>query len=746
MSRLHLIFFSLLFSAGSFSQAELGNYLKFAEEQYQKGDYIYALQYYEKALAIDSQTVNTLWNYAETLRAYKDYRKAEYYYKKVYSREEAMLFPYSLLQLGLMQKQNGKYDAAIETFKLAKKKYAKDKKSYLYLKAKRELESCLWAKTALKDSTSYQITQLPTTVNTPNSEFGHSIYAGKLVFSSLRGDSVHANEEVYSTEYKTRLYTSAYANQTYEKSALLSELFAQKLNSGNGSFSADGKRFYYSLCTEAGYNYSCQIMVANYADGHWKSADTLGEIINEPSSNTSMPAIGMIDGQEVLFFSSDRKGGKGNMDLYYSFIKNGNQFGKVQAVQAVNSPDPELSPFWDNADKRLYFSSSWHDGFGGYDVFYTTFSGQQFSAPVNVGLPANSPANDLYYFAHGDTNYVSSNRLGVYYSKNPTCCSDIFSLQKPVVIQPPTLRETLADLNKRLPVTLYFHNDVPDPKSTDTITQVNYIESYTAYTALIPTYKKEYAAGLSGDKNLDAQEDIESFFTEYVDQGVRDLVLFRDLMYEELQKGTSLILTVKGFASPLAKTNYNVNLTKRRIGSLVNYLAAYENGIFKPFLDGTAENGARIEIREVPFGEYTANKLISDNPNDQKNSIYSRAASLERKIEIQSISLLEKDSVPVLEAIQQLQDLGSIAPKKIVTATFKVKNTSDAPVHFTASDIPCDCNTVSLAKTTLAPGESMQVSVTFDTTEYIGKVVKSVYLKTLESPLPLRLVLTGEVK
>jgi hypothetical protein len=263
---------------------------------------------------------------------------------------------------------------------------------------------------------------------------------------------------------------------------------------------------------------------------------------------------------------------------------------------------------------------------------------------------------------------------------------------------------------------------------------------------LIPTYKKEYSAGLSGDKNLDAQEDIESFFTEYVDQGVRDLVLFRDLMYEELQKGTSLILTVKGFASPLAKTNYNVNLTKRRIGSLVNYLAAYEGGIFKPFLDGTAPNGARIEIREVPFGEYTANKLISDNPNDQKNSIYSRAASLERKIEIQSISLLEKDSVPVLEAIQQLQDLGSIAPQKIVTTTFKVRNTSDGPVHFKASDIPCDCNTVNLAKTTLAPGESMQVSVTFDTTGYSGKVVKSVYLKTLESPLPLRLVLTGEVR
>jgi len=746
MSRLHLVLFSILLSAGSRAQSDLSNYLRFAGEQYKKGDYIYALQYYEKALAIDSQTVDILWNYAETLRAYKDYRKAAYYYRKVYNKEEAVLFPASLLQYALMQKQNGNYDAAIELFKLAKKKYAKNKKAYLYLKAKRELESCLWAKAASKDSTEYQITQLPKTVNTPNSEFGHAIYDGKLFFSSLRGDSVHANEEVYSTEYKTRLYTSDYANQAYAKGVLLSDLLADKLNSGNGSFSADGQRFYFSLCAESGYNYTCKIMVAQYANGHWKSIDTLGEIINAPGANTSMPSIGLMDGQEVLFFSSDRNGGEGGMDLYYSFIRNGNQFGKVMPVKTANSPDPELSPFWDAANKRLYFSSSWHDGFGGYDVFYVPFTAQKFDQPVNAGLPFNSPANDTYYFTHGDTSYVSSNRLGVFYSKNPTCCSDIFSLQKPIIIQPPTPRETLADLNKRLPVTLYFHNDVPDPKSTDTVTKVNYIDSYNAYTALIPTYKKEYSAGLSADKNLDAQEDIESFFTEYVDQGVKDLVLFRDLMYEELQKGTSLILTVKGFASPLAKTNYNVNLTKRRIGSLVNYLSAYDNGIFKPFLDGTAPNGARIEVREVPFGEYTANKLISDNPNDQKNSIYSRAASLERKIEIQSISLLEKDSVPVLEAVRQLQDLGTIPSKKIATATFRVKNTSTETVHFGASEIPCDCNTVSLAKMVLAPGESTDVTVTFDTSGYQGKVVKSVYLKTKESAMPLRLVLTGEIQ
>jgi hypothetical protein len=729
----------------SFGQNDLANYLKFAEEQYQKGDYIYALEYYQKAMNIDSNTIHILWNYAETLRAYKDYRKAETYYAKVYSREEAMLFPSSLLYLGLMQKQNGKYDEAIETFKLAKKKYVKDKKGYLYLKAKQELESTVWAKSAARDSTGHFILRLPETVNTPNAEFGHAIYNGKLIFSSLRGDSIHPNEEVYSVDYKTKLYQAPYKNASFEKGELIKSLNLGSKNAGNGSFSMDGNRFYFSACTEKGYNYTCKICVATYVNGKWSNIDTLGEVINQDGANTTMPSIGFIDGQEVLFFASDRDGTKGGLDIFYSFIRNGNQFGKVQNLKSANSIDNEIAPFWEEKTKRLYFSSTWHEGFGGFDVFYVPFDGKNFGKPINLGLPTNSPANDTYFFSHNDTNFVSSNRLGVLYAKNPTCCSDIFALHKPIRIEPPTPKETLEELNKRLPVTLYFHNDVPNPRSTLPTTQVNYIDSYTDYIAMIETYKKEYAKGLVGDKILDAHEDIESFFLEYVEQGVKDLELFRDLMLEELEKGISLELTVKGFASPLAKSDYNVNLTKRRIASLVNYLNAYSNGVFKPYLNGTAKNGAKITIKEVPFGEYTANKLISDNPNDTKNSVFSRAASLERKIEIQSISIVQKDSINPLSTDLQLQDFGKIKSDKVVSKQFVVKNSSNEKIEFDSPEIPCECNTATIQKTSLEPGESTTVTITLDPKGYAGNTVKSVYLKAKNSDLKLRLVVTAEI-
>jgi len=683
MSRLHLIALFLFISVSGFSQNELGKYLEFADQQYQKGDYIYALDYYEKALEIDSNSVSTLWKYAETLRAYKDYERAAYYYEKVYNKEEAAIYPYSLLYWALMEKQQGNYTEAIELFKRAKKKYAKDRKEYTYLKTKRELESCLWAQSALKDTAKINTLTLPEGLNTVDSEFGHGFVDSLFLLSSLRADSVGTNQEVYDPSYTNQLYTFPIHDSLGGTVARIRALTEAGINTGNGTFSLDGKRFYFSQCTSADQQFNCRIAVASFSNGKWSKPELLGEIINESGANTTMPSIALFEKEEVLFFASNKADGKGGMDLYFSTIKNaGNQFGKVRAVPKVNTIDNDLAPWYDSEKQRLYFASSWWDGFGGYDVHYASYVNGSFVDPINVGLPFNSPANDLYYFEKGDSVFVSSNRLGVLHVKNPTCCSDIFGYALPVVIIPETKKETLADLNKRLPVTLYFHNDVPNPKSHESTTKVNYSDSYHDYVDMIPQYKQEYAKGLVGPRITEAEEDIESFFTEFVEQGMKDLALFKTLLYEELEKGFRIRLSVRGFASPLAKTDYNVALTKRRIASLVNHLRVSDGGIFAPYLDGTALNGGKLELVGVPFGEYTADQITSDNPNDQKNSVFSRAAAIERKIEIQSVSYLDTDSLFFLVDIEPTSMvLGKINPKETFSKQFTVFNSGQQALN-----------------------------------------------------------------
>lgn len=746
MSRLHINIILLFFCSISYGQNNVKKLLSFADEQYAKGDYFYALEYYQKALKLDSNSIDILWKTAETYRAYKDYRNAEKYYAIVYDREEAGIYPSSILNLGLMQKMNGKYDEALETFKKAKKKYQKDKKGYLYKKAKQELVSTVWAKSNYIDSANVNIELLPETVNTKDAEFGHGIFHGQLVFSSLRGDSINNAEEVYGIEYHTNLYTSKLVESEFEQSTRLEDLFVESMNTGNGTFSLDGNRYYFSMCEESGYNYRCKIMVAYYNNGGWTRIDSLGSIINEYGTNTTMPCIANLDEREYLIFASDRSEGSGGLDLYYTEIRNGNQFAKVRPLKQFNSPDNDVTPWWDQENQRLYFSSSWLNGFGGHDVFYSEYKNGAFDQAINAGLPYNSLANDIYFFAHGDTAYVSSNRIGVNYSKNPTCCSDIFALITPVIEIPPTPEETLADLNKRLPVTLYFHNDIPDPKTKKDTTNVNYIDSYNDYTAMLDKYKKEFSKGLSSTKAAEAEEDIESFFIEYVDKGVADLQIFRDLLLKELESGARLSITVKGFASPLAPTDYNVHLTNRRINSLINYLYEYENGVFIPYLKDNAASGGTVIFTHSPFGEYNADQTTSDNPNDTQKSVYSRRAAKERKIEIQSVSYLDDYKELPFQAKQSVIDLGVIKPGSIKTATFIIENKSDKVVTLSDQIEHCDCLSVLADSKEILPHSSINIQVTFNSAGIIGHTVKDIIIPVEGFNQPLELHLSTEIK
>jgi tetratricopeptide (TPR) repeat protein len=753
MSRLYLIpIVCFVCTFNGFGQTKIGTYLKHAQEKYKNGDYVYALELYEQAMQIDSNSIDILWEYAETLRAYKDYRKATIYYQKVYERENGLIYPNSQLYYGLMLKQTGQYEEALNTFKKVKSQFKSEKDSYPYLKSVREIESCSWALDNKSANDSLIFKRLLAPINSEDSEFGHLIWDDKLIFSSLKADSVGSDEEVYAKNYKTQLY-SYRINHSEDDIQRIEALSESGKSIGNGSFSIDSSRFYYSNCEDDAYNYACKIMVAEVVDSLFNTVDSLGEIINKNGFNTTMPAIGQLDGKEVLFFSSDRNGGKGGMDIWFSYITNGNQYSEPVNLEAINSIDNEVSPWWDDAQKQLYYSSSWFDGFGGFDVFKSDYKSYDFSEPINIGLPYNSPANDLYYFKDADTAYFSSNRIGVNYSKNPTCCSDIFKVNYPkripipkidTLIIPPII-ESLYELSKRLPVTLYFHNDCPNPKSLDTLTKINYIDGYYEYRAMLDKYQTEFTVGMDSAKSVNAKKELEDFFINYVDKGVNDLALFRDLLLTELQNGAKINVLVKGFASPLAKTSYNVKLTKRRISSLVNYLSAYDNGIFKPYLKGNAENGGKVIFTMVPFGEYTANKATSDDYYDQRNSVYSKAAAIERKVEIQSISYMENDKIFPLASESSIYDLGKTNSQNKLEQTFNIQNLTSGNVVIESITSPYSFVSTEASSTIISGKKSSTIKLTIDPAQLTGLNMIYVEVKIKDFNETLKLMLTFEV-
>jgi len=158
--------------------------------------------------------------------------------------------------------------------------------------------------------------------------------------------------------------------------------------------------------------------------------------------------------------------------------------------------------------------------------------------------PINSSYHDLYY------SYNSEDKKGWFSSNRPdeessfsTCCSKIYAFEYPDSLDIIEKNyKDLEELNKYLPVTLYFHNDEPNPRTVQNTTEFNYLTTYAEYTELVPKYKKENSRGLKGDKKEDAELDVEEFFELLVQKGVNDLKIFTELLLIELESGISVEL------------------------------------------------------------------------------------------------------------------------------------------------------------------------------------------------------------
>src|SRR5690606_21288730 len=129
-----------------------------------------------------------------------------------------------------------------------------------------------------------------------------------------------------------------------------------------------------------------------------------------------------------------------------------------------------------------------------------------------------------------------------------------------------------------------------------------------------------------------AQQKVEDFFKNKVQREFERMNDFLNQVLAILEKGEALELHVRGFCSPRATTDYNVNLAKRRIACMKHQIRGHANGELKKFLDA-----GKLRIVELPIGEAQAPAGISDDYKDPSNSVYSPEASQERKVHIEAI-------------------------------------------------------------------------------------------------------------
>jgi hypothetical protein len=212
---------------------------------------------------------------------------------------------------------------------------------------------------------------------------------------------------------------------------------------------------YYTVCSkDVHYEPECKIWAAKRSGKSFTGGKEIP--VNAKTGTSTHPAVGFdsLDNKMYLYFASDRDGGQGKMDIWAVEIMGNDKYGDpFNLGPGINTEGDEATPFFHTTSQLLYFSSKWHPGLGGYDIFKSEKENGNWTEPKNLGVPLNSAANDLYFYISPQVDtfgYFSSNRPGSKVLTGESCCNDIYALVLPTVIEPGE------------PIDLIASND-PDP-------------------------------------------------------------------------------------------------------------------------------------------------------------------------------------------------------------------------------------------------------------------------------------------
>ena len=399
---------------------------KSAEDLYEQGRYADAAELFMKAYKLKDR-YDFLYQAGESYYRHRDYRKAARAFRKVQQKDD---FPFASLLLGRCLKQDEQYASAEKAFIRFLSDYKGKDKRKLKAIVETEIEGCAMGLKELDNQDqSVKIEMLSESINTIASEFAPVAFTDDVLYfsSTIKSDKAC----IYRSQRKAGNWSEAI---TPKFPSMPAGHFC------NGSFSPDTRRFYFTICNENrswGGPYSdCDIYVTYREGSKWSAPEKLRDYIKMDGTTATHPFVAHRNGKEVLYYATNRKGGQGGLDIWYttrSLDSDEMDFSLPQnAGNEVNTPGDEVTPFYDADEGVLYFSSNGHLNIGGYDIYRSKGSEEQWASPQRLSGIANSSSDDYYYVPPNDkhSGYLVSNRLfGL--EKISTTQDDIFTFYTP---------------------------------------------------------------------------------------------------------------------------------------------------------------------------------------------------------------------------------------------------------------------------------------------------------------------------
>ena len=457
--------------------------------------------------------------------------------------------------------------------------------------------------------------------------FLNSFSQENVIIKHLEGkvNTIGSELNFIQIDENTAYYTSStLENQKYQSLIFKTNLINGKwikgryvdlgISSSFANIFPTNKLMYFSSCDNLDV---CSIAVKNNSTQKTK---LLNDKINLTNSSNTQPHLSNYNNTNILYFVSNRKGGVGGMDIWFSVVDNKGNYGEpINAGNKINTEYNEVTPFYNIWSKELFFSSDKPNKKSGFNIYKISGNGNLWDTLITAS-ELNSNEDDLYVSFYNEfSGYFASNRSPALFEKNKNCCNDIFYFE---YLKRDTLINSLNDtIKQKLPITLYFHNDEPDNNTLQDTTNKTYKECYVSYYLK----KEKYL-------EINPNEAITNFFEHSLKKNYNSLNSTLNYILQSLKSGKKIELYVKGFASPLYDEEYNIYLSSRRINSLINMLVLFENRLLNPYI-----KSGTLKIIKLPYGESKSKESVNDNPKNIKKSIYSLDAMLERKIEVVDI-------------------------------------------------------------------------------------------------------------
>lgn len=485
-----------------------------------------------------TERTRAVYQLAESYRLHDNYQAAMLQYKTYLGFKDSR-YPLANLWYGSMLLASGDPQNA----KIAFTSYLDNNKQedqYTEI-AKTGLASSLFAMKAVNESPVATVQKTNSTSSADGSNFAFEKYNdSNFLFTSSRHELRGKQKS-----YPVRLYSGNDFSTIVQKLAIE---IPDDLNIGASSLSADGLTMYFTgWKSQEGkpdqYNIYYTQRPSQLAK--WGKPVVLPEPVNQRGARSKQPFI-TPDGQ-FLFYASDQAGTNGGFDIWMIKMNgvepNGNP---INAGININTKNDEVSPYYDGTDSTLYFSSDGRIGIGGMDIFKSKGLPDvgEWSLAVNLGMPINSPKNDLYY-----RNYKSSDTLSFSSDRNSSCCLEIFNglliPYQPKVDSVKHLVDTILN-TKRIEIPL---NDTVVPVTLlDTIKQET--DSISAVTAA--RYNINYHFASAKIRKVD--------------------IPVLEQMVKQLKENPTLNILVASFTDCIGSREANVNMSKKRSASVKAYL------------------------------------------------------------------------------------------------------------------------------------------------------------------------------